>query len=519
MANYPFKINIQKGDGSQVSYYTSSFANSGMASISASSIVSLIENLPRGDAYIQSEEAVATSSGAKWSDSGEGNTFLTVSTNEAMTGSIIFTDQEVATNGGLDSYTFFGTKVCSVLGFAEGIPIRTENFKLSDSSSDPDNYISGDIIADSVAIKTGLKISPQGRMRSNLVWDHVFGEGILQWVSGSASKLTVGYDDVADKYKISAASAATFEISGVDTLSAGIVNSLTNLDASAGLNISANANDVNIGTEGTGFPDFTDSNKGALKIDSSGNNLMCGGLFMLGYETSDFEDVDQLSNVGTITHDGQGNTHNEYQLTIINDRSDAADLFAGISFYVGTDHPQVSPYNSDKIGASIAAVRDASANNDANLADHNLVFCTNDASDDGNRERLVIFHDGEVRAKSTVSASLFRSSGDVVAFYTSDERLKDNIETIDQPIYKLQQLRGVEYEWNDKQDIYPSGSKDSGIIAQDVEKVLPQLVKENSNGYLGVRHDRLVGLLIESVKEQQKQIDDLKREVKELKDG
>ena len=102
------------------------------------------------------------------------------------------------------------------------------DFKLSDSSSDPDNYISGDIIADSVAIKTGLKISPQGRMRSNLVWDHVFGEGILQWVSGSASKLTVGYDDVADKYKISAASAATFEISGVDTLSAGIVNSLTN---------------------------------------------------------------------------------------------------------------------------------------------------------------------------------------------------------------------------------------------------------------------------------------------------
>ena len=124
-----------------------------------------------------------------------------------------------------------------------------------------------------------------------------------------------------------------------------------------------------------------------------------------------------------------------------------------------------------------------------------------------------------MRAKNTVSASLFRSSGDVVAFYTSDERLKDNIETIDQPIYKLQQLRGVEYEWNDKQDIYPSGSKDSGIIAQDVEKVLPQLVKENSNGYLGVRHDRLVGLLIESVKEQQKQIDDLKREVKELKDG
>ena len=116
----------------------------------------------------------------------------------------------------------------------------------------------------------------------------------------------------------------------------------------------------------------------------------------------------------------------------------------------------------------------------------------------------------KISNSAVCAASLVRSSGDVVAFYTSDERLKDNIETIDKPIYKLKQLRGVEYEWNGLQDIYPSGSRDSGIIAQDVQKVLPQLVKENSNGYLGVRHDRLVGLLVESIKDQQKQIDELK---------
>jgi len=515
MANYPFKINIQKGDGSQVSYYTSSFANSGMASISASTIVSLIENLPRGDSYIQSEEAVATSSGAKWSDSGEGNTFLTVSTNDAMTGSIIFTDQEVATNDGLDSYTFFGTKVCSTLGFAEGIPIRTENFKLSDSSSDPDNYISGDIIADSVAIKTGFKMSPQGRMRSNLIWDDVFGEGLLQWISGSNSKLTIGYNDVDDKYIISAASSATFNISGVDSLTSAVVNT-DDIEASTRLDICAGgntANDVVIGTQGLGNTDVTDSSKGALYIDNAGANKMAGHLIMRGNESSPFEDVDQLSQAGTITHDGHGNNHSDYQLNLINDNSDDAHRFAGISFYAGT------VVDTDTIGASIAAVRDISADTDVDLADHNLVFCTNDAADDGNKEKLVIFHDGEVRAKSTVSCSLLRSSGDVVAFYTSDERLKDNVKTISEPIYKLQQLRGVEYEWNDKQDIYQKGTKDSGILAQDVEKVLPQLVQENSNGYLGVRHDRLVGLLIESVKDQQKQIDDLKREVKELKDG
>ena len=117
----------------------------------------------------------------------------------------------------------------------------------------------------------------------------------------------------------------------------------------------------------------------------------------------------------------------------------------------------------------------------------------------------------------SISASVIYSAGDVVAYNTSDERLKDNIRTIDKPIYKLKKLKGVEFEWNSLQNTYPSGSKDSGIIAQDVEKVLPQLVRERNNGYLGVRHDRLVGLLIEGIKEQQTQIDELKQEIEDIK--
>ena len=119
----------------------------------------------------------------------------------------------------------------------------------------------------------------------------------------------------------------------------------------------------------------------------------------------------------------------------------------------------------------------------------------------------------------TISGSLINSSGDVVAFNASDERLKDNIEIIKEPIEKIQQLRGVEYQWNGLQNTYPSGSLDSGIIAQDVQKVLPQLVKERGDGYLGVRQERLVGLLVESIKDQQEQINELKLQIKEIKDG
>ena len=124
-----------------------------------------------------------------------------------------------------------------------------------------------------------------------------------------------------------------------------------------------------------------------------------------------------------------------------------------------------------------------------------------------------------LEVRGTISGSLIRSNGDVVAYYSSDERLKDNIKLIENPIEKIQQLRGIEYQWNGLQNTYPSGSLDSGIIAQDVQKVLPQLVKETNKGYLGVRHDRLVGLLVESIKDQQEQINELKLQIKDIKNG
>ena len=120
---------------------------------------------------------------------------------------------------------------------------------------------------------------------------------------------------------------------------------------------------------------------------------------------------------------------------------------------------------------------------------------------------------------SIKSAGIISADGDVIAFASSDERLKENIKIIENPIEKVEQLRGVEYQWNELQNTYASGSYDSGIIAQDVQKVLPQIVKERNDGYLGVRQERLVGLLIEGIKDQQKQIDELKLQIKEIKDG
>jgi len=103
------------------------------------------------------------------------------------------------------------------------------------------------------------------------------------------------------------------------------------------------------------------------------------------------------------------------------------------------------------------------------------------------------------------------ATADVVAYISSDKRLKDNIKNIKNPLEKLQKLNGVEFDWNDKQDLYKG--HDIGVIAQEVEEVLPEIVDTRENGHKAVKYDRMVALLIEVAKEQQQQINELKEKL------
>jgi len=88
---------------------------------------------------------------------------------------------------------------------------------------------------------------------------------------------------------------------------------------------------------------------------------------------------------------------------------------------------------------------------------------------------------------------------------TSDQNLKDNIKTIENPLSKVLSIRGVNFEWKD------SNKASAGVIAQEVEKVLPELVTGQNTKT--VNYNGLIGLLIETVKEQQKQIDALSEKI------
>ena len=91
--------------------------------------------------------------------------------------------------------------------------------------------------------------------------------------------------------------------------------------------------------------------------------------------------------------------------------------------------------------------------------------------------------------------------------------MKENISNIDEPLKKLSYINGVEFDWIPKEGIHSNEGHDIGVIAQEIEKILPELVTTRENGYKAVRYEKIVALLIEAVKEQQSQIDELKNKL------
>jgi len=113
---------------------------------------------------------------------------------------------------------------------------------------------------------------------------------------------------------------------------------------------------------------------------------------------------------------------------------------------------------------------------------------------------------------TTADTNNFSTSGSVTAsafLYSSDASLKKNIETVDSALDKVLALRGVTFDWKD------SDVSAYGFIAQEVEEVLPELVSDEE--IKSVQYGNITAVLVEAVKEQQKQIEELREELRLLK--
>ncbi len=168
-----------------------------------------------------------------------------------------------------------------------------------------------------------------------------------------------------------------------------------------------------------------------------------------------------------------------------------------------------------KPNAKAAAIGFQNLNGINNTAG-DLFFATrNNTTDTNLTEQMRIKQDGKVGIGTTSPAYKLDVAGggrfteDLVAnsFTYSDRTLKKNITTIDNPINKISQLRGVTFNW--KKDDRPG----VGVIAQELEKVYPELVNTDASGIKSVQYSSLVAPLIEAVKAQQKEINNLEARI------
>jgi hypothetical protein len=108
-----------------------------------------------------------------------------------------------------------------------------------------------------------------------------------------------------------------------------------------------------------------------------------------------------------------------------------------------------------------------------------------------------------------------RATGDITANYSSDRRLKKKIKNIPNALEKVSQINGVTFEWKKtsdkmKREVHSHEGHDVGVIAQEIEEVLPEVVATRDNGYKAVRYEKIVPLLIEAIKDLKAEVDELK---------
>lgn len=117
-----------------------------------------------------------------------------------------------------------------------------------------------------------------------------------------------------------------------------------------------------------------------------------------------------------------------------------------------------------------------------------------------------------VGGTSTLSTTAGRidATNDVVAFSTSDEKLKENITPIENALDKVSQVQGIEFDWIPKEEVHGNKGHDVGVIAQEIEKVLPEVVTTRDNGYKAVKYEKIIPLLVEAIKELQAEVQELK---------
>ena len=110
-----------------------------------------------------------------------------------------------------------------------------------------------------------------------------------------------------------------------------------------------------------------------------------------------------------------------------------------------------------------------------------------------------------------------RAVNNITAYYSSDKNLKENVQPIKNALNKVENINGVEFDWKDSyieqrggEDGFFVRKHDVGVIAQELEQVLPEVVVTRDDGFKAVNYEKVVALLIQAIKELKEEVDSLK---------
>ena len=245
----------------------------------------------------------------------------------------------------------------------------------------------------------------------------------------------------------------------------------------------ANATGINFTAAGTNILTFFTTNAERMRIDSSGNLLVgktttllsdTGVAIFSGGETDISKDGGYALKLNRKTSDGE----------ILNFRKDESTVgsigaYAG-SPYIGADDTGISFFQGVNAVVPFNTATVAEADNSIDLGRSAGRF-------------------KDAHFAGTVNAANFNT--------TSDATLKTNVETLSGSLDAVMSMRGVSFDWIE------SGKSEVGVIAQEVEEVMPDLVNTNEQGIKSVKYGNMVAVLIEAIKDQQKRIEALEAQL------
>ena len=505
MADLPFKINVETVSGATHSWYTGSFAQTTEADISASVILTRIKTRMISSSYSSN----ANEPTDIYTQTFENNANLWLEASQvgnAATGSIKFTHTDGDDGADrLKRYRFFGTKVCNVLGLPEGQWTYPQNFHLDDSGGT--NYFSGDVAATTLSLTHGLTLANTATVRSNLRFGiDKTADLFTQFTTGSgafqSNGLLLGYNSDSDRYVLDKGDLNNLHIDATvvsgSTISCSTIKQIGSAVAT-GPKIVLSAGYLSF---------FSGHATLAFAWFASGTSPVPSFVVNPWQNDWDFNVLGHTANM--IYGDADTNLVGFGQTTPLAKihMKETADDRNGIIIEDDTSEMYIGMVNgSQKL----------TIGNGTTIGGGTPILTVDDAN---NR---VGIQDDTPSYPLDVTGTI-RATSNVIAY--SDIRKKENVLKIENGLSLIEQLRGVRFDWKEEFHLKSNSDRDKrqvGLIAQEVEKVVPEVVFTDSDGYKSIAYSNLSAVLVEAIKdlkvivdEQQEQIEKLKQQIEEI---